>query len=84
MPYQSGAWGPEARERSKRRLKYFRQYHKNQYLDHPEEFKQRSKDNYYCEGRREQLKEAYWKGGRRELLKADYQNKEKLKKQKTE
>ena len=96
MPYNSGTWGPEAQERSKTRLEYFREYNRRKYLARTEEFKQRSKEQYWREGRREQMKEEYWNwgkrehlkeeyyhGGKRELMKEDYQKKKELKKQKT-
>jgi hypothetical protein len=31
MPYQSGSWGPEAQERSKRRLDYFHAHNQQRY-----------------------------------------------------
>lgn len=32
MPYNDGSWGEKAQQRSKRRLKYFREYDKNRYV----------------------------------------------------
>jgi hypothetical protein len=31
MPYKSGTWGPDAKERSQRRLEYFHQYNQKRY-----------------------------------------------------
>jgi hypothetical protein len=46
MPYRSGAWGPEAQERSKRRLEYFHAYDQRKYILHKDEILARCADYY--------------------------------------
>ncbi len=45
MPYATGTWGPEAQERSKRRLLYFHQYSKQKYLYNREKILKAYADN---------------------------------------
>ena len=45
MPYASGAWGPDAKERSKRRLLYFHLYSKGKYLNNREKILKAYADN---------------------------------------
>ena len=45
MPYASGAWGPEAQERSKRRLQYFHSYSKRKYVHNREKILKAYADN---------------------------------------
>ena len=55
MPYHSGTWGPEAQERSKRRLEYFHAYNHRKYQLHQNEIL--AKCEIYYELHREEILE---------------------------
>ncbi len=55
MPYKSGTWGPEAQERSKRRLDYFHAHNQSRYELNKDEEKEKAA--IYYELNREKILE---------------------------
>ena len=54
MPYKSGTWGPEAQERSKTRIGYFRAYNNRRYEFNGEEIRKKAAE-YYDQNRKDIL-----------------------------
>jgi len=67
MPYHSGSWGPEAQERSKRRLEYFNTRNQQRYQLSQNELKEKSAV-YYELHREEILKKKAISYSKKKLL----------------
>jgi len=69
MPYRSGSWGPEAKDRSKRRIEYFKTFHQKNYVQNREKILAKDKAKYKLNSEEKKARAlAYYYSRREDIL----------------